>query len=353
VREAARAPLRIERLALPGADARIGAQPARHPSGLTAAVAVGDFLERHDHSLKRLRTLLLIAGPLALLLASIAGHELAGAALRPVDDMRLRAEEITDDQLSERLPVPAARDEIGALANTLNALLERVEAAVESERRLVSDASHELRTPLTTLRAEVELALRRERDPAELRAALESAAEEAERMTRLADDLLVLARADQGVLPLNPEPLSAGDLVQAAAMRSRAAARTEGRAIVVGEASDAAALVAADPDRAAQALDNLVANALRYGAGTITLTARAERELVELHVTDEGGGFPEDIIDRAFERFGRADDARSHGAGSGLGLAIVQAIAHAHGGSAHARNLPKGGADVWIALPRA
>ena len=177
VRQAARASVRIDRLALPGADARVRALPARHPSGGTAAVAVGDFLERRDHALGRLRTLLLIAGPLALLLASVAGHELAGAALRPVDDMRLHAEQITDGQLSERLPVPAARDEIGALANTLNALLERVEAAVERERRLVSDASHELRTPLTTLRAEVELALRRERDVGELRAALESVAE--------------------------------------------------------------------------------------------------------------------------------------------------------------------------------
>jgi two-component system OmpR family sensor kinase len=267
--------------------------------------------------------------------------------------MRLRAEQITDGQLSERLPVPAARDEIGALGNTLNALLQRVEAAVERERRLVSDASHELRTPLTTLRAEVELALRRERDVGELRAALESAAEEAQRMTRLADDLLVLARVDQGGLPLKPEPLAARDLLQAAAARARAAASIEGRTIVARDVADDGGLVLADPDRAAQALDNLVTNALRYGAGTVALAARADPEFVELHVTDEGRGFPDDIIDRAFERFGRADEARSSGAGSGLGLAIVEAIAHAHGGHAHARNRPEGGADVWIAFPRA
>jgi two-component system OmpR family sensor kinase len=353
VRQAARAPVRIERLKLPGADARVHALPARHPSGMTAAVAVGDFLERRDHSLERLRTLLLIAGPLALLLACLAGHELAGAALRPVDDMRSRAEQITDDQLSERLPVPPAHDEIGALANTLNSLLDRVEAAVERERRVVSDASHELRTPLTTLRAELELALRRERDPQELRAALESAAEESERMTRLADDLLVLARADQGALPIRTEPLVARDLLHAALARSRTAAGNDGRSIVVRDGTDDAARVRADRDRAAQAIDNLVTNALRYGAGTITLTAQAGPELVELHVVDEGRGFPDDIIDRAFERFGRAHEARSSGAGSGLGLAIVEAIAHAHGGHAGARNLPEGGADVWIAFRRA
>jgi signal transduction histidine kinase len=352
VRQAARAPVRIDRISLSGKDARVRALPTRH-RGLTVAVAVGDFLERRDHALERLRTLLLIAGPLALLLASLAGYELAGAALRPVDDMRLRAEQITDGQLSERLPVPPARDEIGALGHTLNALLDRVEAAVERERRLVSDASHELRTPLTTLRAEVELALRRERDAAELRAALESVADEARRMTRLADDLLVLARADQAGLPLKPEPLPARDLLQAAAARARAAAGTEGRTIVARATTDASAQVLADPDRAAQALDNLVTNALQYGAGTVVLEARADPRFVELHVTDEGRGFPDDIIDRAFERFGRADEARSSGTGSGLGLAIVEAIAHAHGGQAHARNRPEGGADAWIALPRA
>jgi signal transduction histidine kinase len=348
-RAATRAPVEVERLALPGTDARIHAVPARHPSGQAAAVAVGDFLQRRDDALKRLRTLLLIAGPLALLLASVGGYELAAAALRPVDDMRRRAEQIQEGQLSERLPVPEARDEIHALGETLNALLERVEAAVARDRRLVSDASHELRTPLTTLRAEVDLALRGEREPAELRAALQSAADEAKRMTRLADDLLVLARADQGRLPLTPEPVAASALLQAVAARAGAATGAEGRTIVV---SDGGGIVLADPDRAAQALDNLVTNALRYGGGTIGLSARVEGEFVELHVTDEGRGFPDDMIDRAFERFGRADEARSAGAGSGLGLAIVEVVAHTHGGYAGARNRPGGGADVWIALPR-
>ena len=353
VRRATRSPVEIERLALPGPDARVRAVPAGQPSDGTAAVAVGDFLERRDHALARLRTLLLIAGPLALLLASLAGHELAGAALRPVDHMRLRAEQIHEGDLSERLPVPDAHDEVGALGDTLNALLDRLEAAVARERRLVSDASHELRTPLTTLRAEVDLALRGDRDAGELRAALESAADEARRMTRLADDLLVLARADQGRLPLQSQLLVARDLLEAAAARASAAARERGRTIVASDLSEGSAMVLADPDRAAQALDNLVANALRYGAGTIALSARAGGELVELHVTDEGGGFPDDISDRAFERFGRAAEARASGSGSGLGLAIVEAIAQAHGGHARARNRAEGGADVWIALPRA
>jgi two-component system, OmpR family, sensor kinase len=343
----------IERLSVGGDDVRVHATPVRQNGQATQAVAVAESLHRRDHALSRLRTLLLIAGPLALLLASIAGYEVAGAALRPVDRMRARAEQVTDRQLFERLPVPETRDEIGALGRTLNALLARLEAAVARERRLVSDASHELRTPLTTLRAEVDLALRGERDPEELRAALQSAAEEAKRMSRLADDLLVLARADQGRLPLNPEPLAAGDLLRDAAARASAAARELGRSITSGDEGTDGAVVLADRDRVAQALDNLVTNALRYGDGTIALSARAEGGLVELHVTDEGRGFPEDIIGRAFERFGRGDEARASGSGSGLGLSIVEVVANAHGGHAGVRNRPGGGADAWIALPPA
>ena len=139
--------------------------------------------------------------------------------------MRAQAERITERQLQERLPGAESADEIAALSRTLNAMLDRIEAAVAHERRLVSDASHELRTPLTTLRAELDLALMGDRTPEEMHAALRSAAEEARRMSRLADDLLVLARADQGRLPLNEEPLLVHELLEAAASRAQAAAR--------------------------------------------------------------------------------------------------------------------------------
>jgi signal transduction histidine kinase len=190
-----------------------------------------------------------------------------------------------------------------------------------------------------------------DRDRAELRAALESASEEAGRMTRLADDLLVLARADQGRLPLHPQPLAARELLEDAAGRARAATEIRARSIVVGDVPDGCA-VRADPDRAAQALDNLITNALRYGDGTITLSARINHDRVELHVTDDGDGFPDELLPRAFERFGRGQHARSSEPGSGLGLALVEAVAVAHGGRADARNRRDGGADVSITLPR-
>jgi signal transduction histidine kinase len=285
------------------------------------------------------------------LVAMAIANAQSRAALRPVERMRRQAERITERQLSERLPVSDATDEIAALGRTLNAMLDRVEEAVARERRVVSDASHELRTPLTTLRAEIDLALIGDRDKAELRDALESAAEEARRMSQLADDLLVLARADQGRLPIRPQPLAVHELLERAAARANAASEIRARSIVVGEVPDGCT-VRADPDRAAQALDNLITNALRYGEGTITLSARKNRKYVELHVTDEGRGFPDDLLPRAFERFGRGQHARSSEPGSGLGLAIVEAVAAAQGGHVEACNRPDGGADVSITLPR-
>src|SRR4051794_21050837 len=262
-RRATRRPRTIRRHALPAGAVRVRAVPTRAPDGRRMVVVVADRLARRDRELARLRTLLLIAGPLALLLASLAGHEVARAALTPVERMRRQAERITAQELSERLPVPASADEISALGRTLNAMLDRVEAAVTRERRVISDASHELRTPLTTLRAEVDLALLGDREPAELRAALQSAAEEARRMSRLANDLLVLARADQGRLPLRPERLVARELLDAAAGRSGAAALMHERSIVVAADGRRDIAVQADRDRTAQTLDNLVSNALR------------------------------------------------------------------------------------------
>jgi two-component system, OmpR family, sensor kinase len=226
-------------------------------------------------------------------------------------------------------------------------MLDRLEAALAQERRFVSDASHELRTPLASLRTELELALRRPRPAAELRTALASAAEETERLSQVADDLLVLARADGGRLPVNPEPVPAAQLLAEVTERFGAEAAQAGRAIDL-QAEDRLEVVV-DRLRASQALGNLVDNALRHGRGRIRLVARRAGGRAELHVQDEGPGFPEGFVGHAFDRFSRADPARQ-GPGAGLGLAIVGVIADAHGGSAHAANR-NGGADVWLELP--
>ncbi len=351
LQQALRQPLTVERRPLNGTDVRLRAVPARLQDGERGVVVIGDSLSERDHSLASLERLLLIALPLALLVAAFAGYEVAGAALRPVERMRSRAAAISERNPSERLPVPEARDEIGALGRTLNEMLDRLETGLARERRLVSDASHELRTPLTTMRAELELALRGERDVAELRAAIASAHEETRRMSSLADDLLVLARADQGRLPLEAEPTAARELLAAAAQRSEAAFTQAGRSIAAPEDDAGAVLILADPNRVAQALDNLIANSLVYGAGAVELTSVRTGAMVELHVLDRGAGFSDEFIARAFERFSRG--AGEGAQGTGLGLAIVAAIARAHGGSVAARNRPGGGADVWLTLPKA
>ena len=317
------------------------------PSGGGVAV-LARSLDSRDESLDHLRHELLIFLPLALLAASLGGYALAARALRPVELLRRRAGAVNPGEPG-RLPVPPAGDEVSRLAQTLNEMLDRLQAAVEHERRFVADASHELRTPLALLRTELDLALRRPRSREELESALRSAADDAQRLSRLADDLLLIARADQGPLPIRREVVAAEDLLADAATRFANRATPLGREILVEETD---LHVDADPLRVAQALVNLVDNALTHGGGTIELEAVERDGFVELHVCDAGSGFPPGFQARAFDRFSRADEARS-GGGSGLGLSIVEVVAHAHGGAVGAANRAGGGADVWLSLPQA
>ncbi|MGH3029299.1 MAG: sensor histidine kinase [Gaiellaceae bacterium] len=316
----------------------------------TLVLVVGASLEERDDALRGFLGELVIVGPAALVLASVLGYALATAALRPVESMRAEAAAISAAEPGRRLPLPQSRDEVHRLGDTLNAMLERLENALERERSFVSDASHELRTPLALLKTELELALRRPRSAAELEQAIRSAAAESDRLARLAEDLLVLARFDQGRLPLRRGPLSAAVILANVAERFRPEAENEGRSIKV-DSPDGLEVVG-DELRLEQAFGNLVDNALRHGRGAVLLRAVDSDGRVELHVTDEGEGFTPEFFAHAFERFSRADEARS-GEGAGLGLAIVRVIAGAHGGSAHARNREGGGADVWVSLAKA
>jgi two-component system, OmpR family, sensor kinase len=313
-------------------------------------VVVGASLEPVEEAQAQLGRLLLIGGPGVLLIASLAGYGAAAGALRPVEQMRRRAREIQASRPGRRLPVPASNDEVARLGETLNEMLDRLEEAFAHERRFVADASHELRTPLSILKGELELALRDATARAEMREAVISAAEEADRLVALAEDLLIIARSDQGRLPVRPDVVDAGDALEAA--RRRFAARAAERGVALEVHAPEHERLVADPLRLDQALDNMVDNALRHGSGRIVLVIEAPGDHVEVHVRDDGPGFPDGFIAGAFDRFTRGDAARGRG-GAGLGLAIVDAIARGHGGRAHARNRPEGGADVWIELPRA
>jgi signal transduction histidine kinase len=331
-----------------------GDQPVRllaemvHAQDQNLVIIVGQSLAERQAALSDLAGVLLAGGPVALLVASLAGYLLTGAALRPVEAMRRQAESISDAAPEQRLPLAGGKDELGRLGRTLNEMLSRVQLSVERERTLVSDASHELRTPLSVLRTELELIARERPTGTALKSAIGSAIEETDRLGRLADDLLLLARGDGHQLALNPVTSSARDLLERAAARARGHAAAAHIQIDVAVPDDVYLVV--DRDRTAQALDNLLTNALRHANARIELSARNDGASAELHVIDDGAGFPADFLPHAWERFARADSARGEG-GTGLGLAIVRSISEAHCGEAHATNLAVGGADVWIALP--
>ncbi|MDH3227442.1 MAG: ATP-binding protein [Thermoleophilia bacterium] len=315
--------------------------------GADLVVVVGASLEDRDDTLSRLTGFLVVGGPVVLLVVSMLGYLLASSALRPVRAIQERAAEISGSPSGARLPLPAARDDIYRLGETLNAMLERIDAAMDRERAFVADASHELRTPLGILKAEIELALGGDRTHAELRRALISAGEETDHLVRLAEDLLVLSRAERGGIPIRTEPLLlATELGEAVAPFQRLA-DADGRAIDIEGAGDAQ--VVADPVRLRQAVGNLVDNALRHGQGAVTVRAVVEADAVEISVHDEGAGFSPDFAPRAFERFTRSDTGRS-GRGAGLGLAIVAAIAEAHGGVA--RIAADKGSTIGFSIPQ-
>lgn len=293
----------LERPAVPGVPgpARLLATTVSGQNG-RATIVVGALLRDRDRALSVLALLLVLGGSGALLLAGGVGFGLSTVALRTVESMRRRAQTI----------------------------------------------SVELRTPMAVLRAELEIALRGQDSVAELRAALASAFEETSRVSQLVDDLLILARADQGKLPLRWTPVLVGDLLDRVAERFRAQAEAAGRSLTVMAMPELQ--LPADQARLEQALGNMVENALRHGSGPIVLSGAPANEVVEIHVTDEGPGLSPGFVDVAFERFARADPGRT-AEGSGLGLAIVRSIARAHRGEAHAANRRLGGADMWLVLP--
>jgi two-component system OmpR family sensor kinase len=331
---------------LPG-GVRMLAAPVR-AQDRSLVVVVGVSLQGRAAALKSLRDLMLLGGPIALVLASLLGYGVSALSLRSVEEMRRRAKRLSVTEPGRRLPVPAAHDELQRLALTLNEMLDRNDAAFARQRRFIADASHELRSPLAVLKSELESALSGEHSNDELRVAVASAEAEADRVAHLARDLLTLAQADEGTLPIEPGALRVGEALERIQQRFASRARSAGREVVTRVPEEI--VLHADPLRVEQALSNLLDNALRHGDGTITLFADRRDGCVELHVSDRGPGLPEEFLAAAFERFTRPDRGRTT-EGAGLGLSIVRSIARAHGGSAHAKNQPGAGLDAWISLP--
>ena len=331
---------------------RLLAAPMTTRRGWVAIGAVS--LDTVSETLRTETTALVVGGAVFVVLGGFGAYWLAAAALSPVERMRREVAALSETDAAAGVRVPRTRDELARLAGTMNGLLGRLHETLERQRSFVADASHELRSPLAVLGAELELAGRPGRSHAELTDAVADAQVEVARLTRITNDLLMLARSDEGRLPVRSAPADVAALLRRSA---QAAALRAGQAGVTCAVDVPDGLIAVvDADRIRQAADNLIDNALRFAppGSQVTVTGRAAGPDLVIEGTDAGPGFPADFLPHAFERFRRPDSVRGRsGGGAGLGLAIVAVIAAAHGGTATARNAPSGGAVVTITLPAA
>ena len=314
-------------------------------------VAVGASLDELDNAMSHLEGVLIVGGTGFVVLASLGALALAGRALRPVERLRQQAAQLSASLPERRLAVPQTHDEVARLAGTLNSLLDQLQRALSREREFVAVASHELRTPLAVLQAELEIARRPGRSREEIARSLEVLGPKVEHLSRVANDLLLLARADEQALVLNQvaqnlEPLVARGLLSLAGVANE-------RGMVLALDADPNVVAAVDAGRFQQVIDNLVCNAIDHADGSTIVEVLVRQEAAEalVEVRDRGPGFPEELLPRVFERFTRATPRRPRGGGgAGLGLAIVKRIVEAHGGSVEARNLKEGGASVLVRL---
>jgi two-component system, OmpR family, sensor kinase len=319
-------------------DARLLAVPLTGADRGKTLLVGATTADRTD-ALRQLSIGLIGGGVVSIGLASLAGWFVAGLTLRPVERMRRQASAITASDLDRRLEVPSSRDELQRLAATLNDMLARLDQAVSAEDRFLERASHELRTPLAALQAELELAGSRPRSPAELSSALASAAEETDRIVRLANDLLSRARSRRGVLPVRRENTDLQAFLSTAIERFRSRALTRSQQISVAATSRS---VWIDPVRVRQALDNLIDNALRHtpDGGTVEVTGQADDHDTRITVRDNGPGFSPIALTQT-----------AGSDGPGLGLQIVKTVAAGHDGAIELFNHPAGGAVVTMRLP--
>jgi heavy metal sensor kinase len=339
----------IRTVTLGGQRFRLATRPVLR-DGRRQAVVAAESMANVDRSVRRVLVLLLIAGPAVLAVTALGGWWLARRALRPIERMTARAAAIDLDRMEDRLAVPASGDEVARLATTLNAMLDRIERGVQEQHRLVADASHELRTPLAAMRSEIDVSLRADDLAPAARQVLESAREEVDRMARTVDDLLVLASLDEGRLELLVEPLDLNDVVERAVAALRPLALTRGIALRTGGAP---AHARGDADRLAQAVRNLVENAIKFSpeGGEVRAATWTRDGEVGVTVSDEGPGVDPQLRERIFDRFFRADPSRSSATGGGgLGLAIAREIALAHDGRAWVDDADGGGSAFSLGL---
>ena len=333
---------------------RVLTMPVRNGRRVTGLVQVGMSLESMKKTLRRF--LLIIAGmlPVALLLAGGGGWLLARRALTPVDRITDAARRISGERLEARLEETGTGDELDRLVKTLNNMLARLDAAFRQIRQFSADASHELQTPLTILKGELEVALRSSRSPDEYQRVLKSGLQEIDRIAHLVDGLLLLARADAGVLRMDHQPVDLKQLVEEVYQRVTILAESCSVNLRLDAAEPAS--VRGDYEHLRRVLLNLVNNAIKYtpAGGHVALSLQTAGQWASLQVRDTGIGLSREDQERVFQRFYRADETRSEGGQStGLGLCIAQSIVEAHGGMIEVKSSPGKGSTFTVRLPMA
>ncbi len=307
------------------------------PAGERVTVLVAVSSTESARSVRVVALVLLVGVPLLVLAFAGVCWLLVGAALRPVAELRRGAGAITETGTGARLPVPPTRDEVARLAQTLNDMLDRLAAGGARQRAFVADAAHELRSPLASVRTQLEVA-RAHPEVADWPDTAEGVLADVARLSRLVDDLLLLARLDDD--RGSRESQAVVDLV---ALASAATQRSGRRVQATVHARDEPVLARASGDAVVRILDNLLTNADRYAATSVTVEVARDGEAATLSVSDDGPGIPAAARARVFERFTRLDSARSQDAGgSGLGLAIVRQLAQAYGGSVQLQDAQPG-----------
>lgn len=337
-----------------GVRQRVLAEQIDVGSGQADTLVLARPVEELDETLLLAGILLGVAAGALVVGAAGLGYWLAGRALSPVGVMAAAARDISEHDLHRRieLALPPG-DELGELAATFNSMLDRLEVAFASLQRFTADAAHELRAPLALMRSQVDVTLRRARSPEEYRASHHALQVEIERLTRMAEQLLLLARADAGVLRPSPAELDLPDLLEGIAERWRPAAHERGIDLESSLPLDGE--IRADPELLRRLLDNLLDNALRHtpSGGTVRLSVQTAGGGWRIAVEDTGAGVPPELRPRLFERFARADPARGRGTGgAGLGLSLCAAIAAVHGGVIALEDPAGGtGARFVVSLP--
>jgi len=337
--------------------------PGRHPVRILTLpiveagrvvnlVQVGMSMEMTEATLRRFLLTMAALFPVGLLLAGGGGWLLARRALRPVDRIAQTARRISAEHLAARLEDTGANDELNRLVGTLNDMLERLDASFHQIRRFSADASHELQTPLTILKGEIEVALRSPRTPDEYRAVLTSALEEIDRLTRLVEGLLLLARADAGVLRLDRRSVDLAKLVEDVCGQAKILA--DAGHVVLRQEGMEYLTIFGDYDQLRRVLLNLVDNGIKYtpAGGQVGISLRREGPWAALRVADSGIGLSPEEQKQIFERFYRSPEAKSRGeGGAGLGLCIARSIVEAHGGKIQVASTPGQGSAFTVLLP--